>query len=73
MTLCVEEALRRAEHRAAFVRYAADAAVKADEAPTSEALSGMADVLAEIETIARVVRKALNVEALGTEIRLKEQ
>ncbi len=73
MTLCIEEALRRAEHRAAFVRYAADAAVNAEEGATPEALSGLADVVAEIETIARVVRKALKVEALGIEIRVKEQ
>jgi hypothetical protein len=69
----VEEALRRAEHAAAFASYTADAAAKADEAPSAEALSGMADMLAEVETIARVVRKALPVEVLGIEIRLKEE
>jgi hypothetical protein len=69
----VEEALRRAEHAAAFASYAADAAVKADEAPSAEALSGMADMLAEVETIARVVRKALPIEALGIEVDLEQE
>ncbi len=73
MKIPVEEALRRAEHRTAFVRYAADTAASNSEVPTPEALSGMADVLDEVETLVRSVRKALDADALGVELRLRDQ
>ena len=64
----VEEALRSVEDRAAMLRFLADSVQQIDVAPDPAFFSGLGDSLGEIEAIARAVRHALDVDALGTEI-----
>jgi hypothetical protein len=65
---CVEDALRRVEDCAAFLRYAADSAALNPQSPTRFALSGMADACADVERTIRAIRKSLDVDALGIEV-----
>jgi hypothetical protein len=67
MKLTVEEALRQAADRVAFVRWAL-ASHPADAAPEPEALSGCYDVCEDTEELLRSVRKGLDVDALCIEL-----
>jgi hypothetical protein len=55
------------EDQAAMLRFLAAAASTSDERPDPHALSGIADVCAQIAVIARGVRRALSAEVLGLE------
>jgi hypothetical protein len=69
VTLSVEEGLRRAEDRAALLRYTLDLAAASEEHPEPEVLSGLADLCGDLEDTVRAVRDALDAEALGVELR----
>jgi len=63
----VEEAIRSIEDRAAMLRFFADS-IQTASVPDPAFFSGLGDAVGEIEAIARAVRRALDVDALGTEI-----
>ncbi len=65
----VEEALRRVQDCAAMLSYAADSAALNPNGPTRFALSGMADACADVERTIRAVRRTLDADALGNDVR----
>lgn len=67
----VEEAIRSIEDRAAMLRLFADS-IHTDSVADPAFFSGLADAVGEIEAIAQAVRRALDVDALGTEIRSEQ-
>ena len=69
MNLTVEEALRRAEEKAATLRYLSDLASSGKETPDPMALAGLGSILAEIEDMLCRARRSLDVHALSTEMR----
>ena len=68
VTRSVEEGLRRAEDRAALLRYALDLAAASAEVPEPPVLSGLADLYGDLEDTVRAVREVLEAEALGVEL-----
>jgi hypothetical protein len=69
VTLSVEEGLRRAEDRAALLRYTLDLAAASAEVPEPPVLSGLADLCEDVEATVRAVREVLEAEAVGVELR----
>jgi hypothetical protein len=69
VTLLVEEGLRRAEYRAALLRYTLDLAAASAEMPDPTVLSGLADLCGDLEDTVRAIRDVLDAEALGVELR----
>lgn len=65
MEICIEEGLREAEHRAALLRFMADAAAHGTQLPTPIVFNGIAAVSEDIERLVRSVRQALDVHALS--------
>jgi len=65
VALSVEESLRRAEDRAALLRYTLDLAAASQEHPEPAVLSGLADLCGDLEDTVRAVREVLEAEALG--------
>jgi hypothetical protein len=67
--ITVEEGLKRVEDRAAMLRFFADSIRDVDIAPDPAVFSGLGDAAREIEDTVRAARRALDVDALGTEFR----
>jgi hypothetical protein len=68
VTLSVEEGLRRAEDRAALLRYTLDLAAASAEVPEPPVLSGLADLCGDLEDVVRQVRQAIDADVLGREL-----
>jgi hypothetical protein len=68
VNLSVEESLRRAEDRAALLRYTLDLAAASAEVPEPPVLSGLADLCGDLEDIVRHVRQAIDVAAFGQDL-----
>jgi hypothetical protein len=61
----VEDGLRRAEDRAALLRYVIDLAAASSEHPEPPVMSGLADLCGDIEETLRQIRQAINADELG--------
>ena len=68
MDITIEHALRQAHDKASLLRFMADAAMTAAEAPDEARWSGLGDVCDEIAALVERVRTALDVDALGQEL-----
>lgn len=69
MKLTVEEALKRAETKAAALRYLTDLASSSRESPDPAVFEGLGDILGEIEDLVRQSRKALDAGALASDVK----
>jgi hypothetical protein len=68
VALSLEEGLRRAEDRAALLRYTLDLAAASAEVPEPPVLSGLADLCGDLEDTVRQVGQAIDAEALGQDL-----
>ncbi len=64
----IEDALREIQHKAAMLRYLADAASINPEQPDPAVLSGLAFVCDDIRLTAARMARSMSVEALSEEI-----
>ena len=67
--LTIEEGLRQVEDRAAMLRFFADGIGGSDRVPDQAVFSGLADVLGQIEDIARSARRSLDADALSKDLK----
>jgi hypothetical protein len=70
---CVEDVLREAQGKAALIEYLANCAVGSRSLPVADVqmFNGLGDVAGEIKTLIETVQRALDVDALGSEVRSK--
>jgi hypothetical protein len=68
MNITIEEALRMVGEKAAMLRFVADGLASARSVPAPSAFGGMSDVCTEIEELAIAAKRALDANALETEV-----
>jgi hypothetical protein len=68
MRLTVEQALHQVADKIAFLRDVTDIAASSDVRPPPEALSGLADICADLDEMLRDIRSTLTQDCLDLEL-----